>query len=164
VQAGRPLDVYANPIDTFVARFLASPPMNLIPARLEAQPDGALIVIVGEQRLRVPAVHAPAYRSLVGREVLLGARSEDFYETAAQPDCEPLRVSVVAVEALGAENIVVATIPRAAPKEVAARLSRHFHTTVGSPVELYLDMLPMHLFDPETGKVVARPILSAASE
>jgi sn-glycerol 3-phosphate transport system ATP-binding protein/multiple sugar transport system ATP-binding protein len=162
IQAGRPLDVYANPIDTFVARFLASPPMNLIPARLDTGSDGALIVIVGEQRLRVPAVHASAYRAFVGRDVLLGARSEDFYETAAQPDCESLRVSVVAVEALGAENIVIATMPGAAPKEVAARLSRHFRTTVGSPVELYLDMMPMHLFDPETGEVVARPTLTVA--
>ena len=34
IQQGPPLEVYANPADTFVAGFLASPPMNLVPGRL----------------------------------------------------------------------------------------------------------------------------------
>ena len=32
--AGRPLDIYARPANTFVARFIGSPPMNLVPAKL----------------------------------------------------------------------------------------------------------------------------------
>src|SRR5215510_1240895 len=35
VQIGKPLEVYRNPADAFVARFLGSPPMNLMEARLE---------------------------------------------------------------------------------------------------------------------------------
>ena len=33
-QAGPPLDIYARPANTFVARFIGAPPMNLIPATL----------------------------------------------------------------------------------------------------------------------------------
>src|SRR5476651_2908178 len=33
-QIGAPLDVYWNPADTFVARFLGSPPMNLFNTRI----------------------------------------------------------------------------------------------------------------------------------
>ena len=40
VQVGPPLEVYRNPADTFVAGFLASPPMNLLDARL-GRSDGA---------------------------------------------------------------------------------------------------------------------------
>ena len=36
VQVGRPMEVYRNPADTFVAGFLASPPMNLIARMLDA--------------------------------------------------------------------------------------------------------------------------------
>ena len=36
IQTGPPMEVYRNPADTFVAGFLASPPMNLLHARLEA--------------------------------------------------------------------------------------------------------------------------------
>jgi multiple sugar transport system ATP-binding protein len=43
-QVAPPLEVYARPVNTFVARFIGAPPMNLVPARvfgIEA-PDGAL--------------------------------------------------------------------------------------------------------------------------
>src|SRR5262247_1582388 len=40
VQIGKPLEVYRNPADTFVARFLGNPPMNLMAARLERQGAG----------------------------------------------------------------------------------------------------------------------------
>jgi ABC-type sugar transport system ATPase subunit len=43
-QIAPPLDVYARPANTFVARFIGAPPMNLLPARalgIDA-PDGAL--------------------------------------------------------------------------------------------------------------------------
>ncbi len=35
VQVGAPMEVYRNPADTFVAGFLASPPMNLVEGRLD---------------------------------------------------------------------------------------------------------------------------------
>src|SRR5205814_5022364 len=37
VQIGRPLEVYRKPADTFVAKCLGNPPMNLLNGRLEAQ-------------------------------------------------------------------------------------------------------------------------------
>ena len=36
VQVGAPMEVYRNPANTFVAGFLASPPMNLVAGRLRA--------------------------------------------------------------------------------------------------------------------------------
>ena len=43
-QIAPPLEVYANPANTFVARFIGAPPMNLVPARALGvdAPDGAL--------------------------------------------------------------------------------------------------------------------------
>ena len=37
-QIGRPLEVYARPATTFVASFIGSPPMNLIPQQLDGRP------------------------------------------------------------------------------------------------------------------------------
>jgi multiple sugar transport system ATP-binding protein len=45
VQIGRPLDVYRKPADTFVAKFLGNPPMNLLQGRLEAR-DGVPVACV----------------------------------------------------------------------------------------------------------------------
>jgi ABC-type sugar transport system ATPase subunit len=160
VQVGKPLEVYANPADTFVAKFLATPPMNLIPATLTAA-NQRLEVIGDALHLTVPARHLNAYGVAAGKPVLLGIRPEDIYESQANPDWQPIDLTVVAVEALGVENIVIGQIGQERPIEVSARLSRHFTAAIGATVRLYIDAMPMHLFDPESGKVFARSPLAA---
>ena len=159
IQVGKPLEVYANPVDTFVARFLATPPMNLIPARLEGRGDGLAVVGDGLD-VPVPDMHRSAYAPVAGREVIFGLRPEDLHETP-QPGCARIDVTVVAMEALGVENILVGQIggEGGKPVEIAARLSRHFTAPVGASVPLYLDARPMHLFDPETTRAFPRPAL-----
>ena len=160
IQVGKPLEVYANPVDTFVARFLATPPMNLIPARLEGRDDGQAVVGDGFD-VTVPDMHRTAYAPVVGRDVIFGLRPEDLHETS-QPGFARVDVTVVAMEALGVENILVGQLGgegRGKPVEIAARLSRHFSAPVGSSVPLYLDARPMHLFDPETTRAFPRPAL-----
>ena len=41
-QIGAPLDVYWNPADTFVARFLGSPPMNFFNTQIASAAGGHL--------------------------------------------------------------------------------------------------------------------------
>jgi ABC-type sugar transport system ATPase subunit len=163
IQVGKPLEVYADPVDTFVARFLATPPMNLLPARLEGRGDG--LVVSGDGfTVEVPQMHRAAYAGLAGREVIFGLRPEDLHE-APQPGFSPIEVVVVAMESLGVENILVGQIGTGAsgtgdkPLELSARLSRHFTAPVGARVPLYLDPRPMHLFDPETTRAFPRPSL-----
>ena len=158
VQVGRPLDVYANPADTFVARFLASPPMNLIAAAVRRGPDGALQVVTASGVvLAVPPVYEAAYAGHAGRPVILGIRPEDLHEAPRGPDWQPIGFSTVAVEALGAEVVLVGQIGAIEPTEISARLSRHVVARVGEALTLYLDPWPMHLFDAETTKLVPRP-------
>lgn len=160
VQVGKPLEVYANPADTFVAKFLATPPMNLIPATLTAAASQRLDVIGDGLHLTVPARHMSAYAAAADQPVLLGIRPEDIYESQANPDWQPIDITVVAVEALGVENIVVGQLGREKPIELSARLSRHFTAEIGATIRLYVDAMPMHLFDPESGKVHARTPLT----
>ncbi|MET3591331.1 ABC-type sugar transport system ATPase subunit [Mesorhizobium shonense] len=156
VQVGNPLEVYANPADTFVAKFLATPPMNLIPARLVAGRAGVPEVVGEGIRLSVPQRHVPAYADASGRPLLLGIRPEDIYETEAGPDRQPVDVTVVAVEKLGVETVIVGQIGREKPLELSARVSRHFDAEVGQTVRLYIDAMPMHLFDAQSERVVPR--------
>ncbi len=162
VQVGRPLDVYANPADTFVARFLATPPMNLVPVRLEPAGEGGFDAVGEGVRLRVPQRHAAAYAAAVGRELLAGIRPEDIYESPAGPHRQPLEMTVIAVEQLGVETVIVGQIGTGTPLEISARVSRHFSAGVGAKITLYVDAEPMHLFDAGTQMVVPRPPLDAA--
>ena len=156
IQHGAPLDVYANPADTFVARFLASPPMNLIPAQLSEGPGGLTLSVCG-QKLAVPAAYREAYRPFAGKPVALGLRSEDLYEVRHGAELQPLPVKVVAVEALGAENILIAQLGHEPPVEIAARLTRHFRAQVGEALTIHADLTAMHLFDSATTRAISRP-------
>lgn len=162
VQVGMPLDVYANPADTFVAKFLSTPPMNLIPARLEAGLDGALKVMADGLALNVPEAFSSAYSAAVGKPLLLGIRPEDIYESRGSEKWLPVEISTVAVEKLGVETIVVGQIGAAQPVEINARVSRYFNATVGEQLSLFVDPSSMHLFDAITEKVLQRPVVSTA--
>ena len=95
-QFGRPRDIYTNPANTYVARFIGTPPMNLVKATIEG---GQLRV--GEATFPIPAHLAPL---VVGgkQEVLVGVRPEDL-TIAPQEAPAALAGEVALVEHIGAE-------------------------------------------------------------
>src|SRR5258706_14924289 len=107
-RCGPPLEVYRNPANIFVAGFLASPPMNLLDARVVAA-DGGLAILHGELRLPVPADYEAAYALWQDKPVILGLRPEDIYEQPVE-GCTAVDMTVVAVEALGPATILVPSI------------------------------------------------------
>jgi multiple sugar transport system ATP-binding protein len=155
VQIGPPLEVYRRPVDTFVARFLGSPPMNLLSAELDAA-AGPLRILLGNATFTAPQI-LPA---LVGRpprgKVLLGVRPEDLYEAAPPDDAmAQLPARILAVEPLGAETLIVFTIDGSADDAIA-RVGRETRLRVGDRTTIGLDTTAVHLFDPATGLVIAR--------
>ena len=66
VQIGRPLEVYRNPADTFVARFLGNPPMNLLPGRIE-QRDGRIVAQLAGGDLAAADAHGAGARPICRR-------------------------------------------------------------------------------------------------
>jgi ABC-type sugar transport system ATPase subunit len=149
VQVGPPMEVYRNPADTFVAGFLASPPMNLLDARLD---EGSRAVTFGDLSLPVPERRRNAYRAYAGQEIVFGLRPEDITDDPGRDARAALDVRVVAVEALGPEIVLIAALPDG--REIAARLSRGFAARVGAQQRLYLDLEMMHVFDHDTGRAV----------
>src|SRR6266498_1128623 len=84
-QVGPPVEVYDDPADTFVATFLGSPPMNLVPrdgVQLGFRPEHLLpaAIVHGEDRLVVPfqvdrVEHLSGDRHLYGTVRGLGAET-----------------------------------------------------------------------------------------
>ncbi len=159
-QVGAPLEVYANPSNMFVARFLASPPMNFLPARLVAV-DGLSLDLAPGLLWPVPATHLAAWAGHAGSAVMLGLRPEDVHSQGA-PGRIPLDLQVTAVEALGPETIVTGFLS-AAPglPPLRVRLGRGRLPLLGQTLDLHADLLPAHLFDRVTEAVIPRPRLDA---
>ena len=154
-QVGPPLDVYREPADLFVAGFLGSPPMNLLPAQL-VQVDGRLRAEAPGFSLALsPAQHRALERIGGDRAVVLGVRPEALRPSPPGPDAQQLDVTTVAVEALGSEIILVGELDGSGA-EIAARLPAESRITEGSRVALHLDPAELHLFDPVSGRALPR--------
>jgi multiple sugar transport system ATP-binding protein len=102
-QVGTPLDVYNEPANVFVARFIGAPGMNLLKGRL-AESDRGLVVDLGPLGITppLPDALAAAMRGARG-EMLYGFRPE---QTSLVQDGPGLAMPVGFVERIGARAIV----------------------------------------------------------
>jgi ABC-type sugar transport system ATPase subunit len=157
VQVGAPMDVYRSPANTFVAGFLASPPMNLLPGRLEPNSAGELQATTGSVALPLPAALQKSFASHAGKEVVLGLRPEDFSSTGHMKHSTPATVFAVALEVLGPEVILVGNFGNSDGPEIMVRCERDFHADPGQPVQLHNDASQLQVFDKVTTAALKRP-------
>jgi multiple sugar transport system ATP-binding protein len=157
MQIGAPLEVYRNPVNTFVAKFLGSPPMNFLPVQTDSGADGYRFRL-GGTAWPADAWAAGALGAL-GGDALIGIRPEDIFEVSPRPGdarIVPLpAATVAAVEPLGAETLVVLTLEGMA-QEVIARVGRETRLRVSDAATLMVDTVAMHVFDTRTTQAIAR--------
>ena len=137
-QIGTPEQVYGQPATTFVAGFIGSPPMNLLPG----QADGGRFTL-GDQVLALPAA-APRSGALT-----LGVRPEHALLVAG--DGWPLRVDML--EMLGAERLVYGHLGGAS---FTLRIDgTDVPPRPGDTVHLHVAPQHLHWFDATTGQRVS---------
>lgn len=139
-QIGSPMEVYARPATTFVAGFIGSPAMNMLPGRLG---DDGTVEVAG---VRLP-VAAPV-AGTAGRPVTVGMRPEHIARADQGTRTFDLHVDVV--ETLGADTLVHGRIGGAG-NELIVRLPGSVTTGPGDVVPLAVAPQNLHLFDAETG-------------
>ncbi len=163
-QFGTPNEIYSRPVNTFVASFMGSPPMNLIPVTLAVN-DG---VMCAEFSVGVAADCAPdrvARLPLVGfnlsdletipetgTSVLLGLRPEHMTDAGRmQGPGSPITVPVDLAESTGADTLVFTTLGGV---RCVCRL--HPDAALGQDeVELAIDVTAAVLFDPDSHEAIA---------
>jgi multiple sugar transport system ATP-binding protein len=102
-QVGTPRDIFHRPINVFVANFIGSTPMNLLPAVVAGTAEGAHLML-GDMRLPVPATAADLLHD-DGEQVLLASRPE-YTDLSTEERPDSLSGKVVVVENLGATALV----------------------------------------------------------
>jgi len=155
VQIGRPLEVYRNPADTFVAKFLGNPPMNLLKGRLETQ-DGRAVAHLAGSTVVLPKRTAAALVRYIGRDVTIGVRPEDLYESApagGSVEVARLPARVLVVEPLGSHALVTVLVGKTAvkvqaPIDVAVRPDQ--------AINLQFDEATLRWMDAGTGSAIQR--------
>jgi multiple sugar transport system ATP-binding protein len=186
-QFAPPQELYRNPINLFVAGFIGSPAMNFMPARVE---NNAL-----ESKLGAMPLSDELRRSLesydTSRDVILGIRPENFEDAALVPDHDrdfgiTFSATIDVLESMGsdvyayfgleggpAESAELDELARdsgradigAAADQVVARLDAATQVKEGATATLWVDVRPVHVFDPATGVNMAldRQVASSAA-
>ncbi len=140
-QFGAPQEIYDMPATMFVASFIGSPPMNLLPfgGRLEA---GATIVEMGGARLGAPALREP-----FAGDMAYGVRPEHVLLS----DRAAYRGEIIAAEYLGTSQIVTL---RTANGEVKARIGSDRAARPGETVGLDFEAGAVTIFDARSGRAL----------
>ena len=152
-QVGAPQILYHEPRTRFVASFMGSPAMNLVPCLLEAAGEVLVLKLEDGSSLPVPASRTDRYGPHVGKELLFGIRPEHLsgLNDRSANQGPGFTATIDVVEPMGMETMVFF---RLAGVEMCARLAPDSGVEVGKPMRLKADLAHMHLISPETDLVI----------
>jgi multiple sugar transport system ATP-binding protein len=172
-QVDSPRMLYTHPANLFVAGFIGSPAMNLLPGTLDGHTLSLPMV-----DLDLPAHVTDRLESGAGGEVIVGIRPENFEDAELVGDREApgatFTAHVEVIEWLGSELFahfevegsaadtltdLAADLEKVAigvsgegKAEVVARLDVRSEAREQADQELWVDARAIHLFDPESGR------------
>ena len=135
-QTGRPLDLYDQPVNTFVAGFIGSPAMNMLDGRVGA--DGRSVEVAGA------GIALPDWRAEPGRQVKFGVRPEHL--TLGE---HGIAAEVIVVEPTGADTQVFA---KSSGGDLVGVFRERHEFRPGDRIMLEPVASAVHVFDAGTGK------------
>jgi multiple sugar transport system ATP-binding protein len=150
LQADTPDTIYENPANLFVATFIGSPKMNIVPGRLTSDDGRPAVSVLG---MRVSLEPRRVLPSASRGDVLVGIRPEDLTWRRG-PGGDAVRASVELVEPMGHEAYVTA---RSGDADLIARFPPRSGIAVQETVELGFDADRLHVFDAGTGDSLLAP-------
>ncbi len=137
-QFGTPQEVYNTPASLFVADFIGSPSMNLLPFSGSVEAGASKVDMGGVE------FDMPVQREHCDGSMVLGIRPENISLT----DASSYRSRVLATEYLGTSQIVTLETNHGAVK---ARVGSSFDVAVGDQTGLAFDAGAITLFNAQTG-------------
>ncbi len=143
-QVGDPITLFDTPDNLFVAGFIGSPAMNLIPGRIGRR-DGRVWV---EARAGVRLPLRPNAPGQQGQEVVYGVRPKSF-QIAPSPGDDTVDMTVGVVEPTGDEIEVIAKV---AGEQVCAVFTDRLALKPEQTVAVRPQLDSVHLFDAGSGK------------
>ena len=141
-QIGTPLEIYNRPATAFVAAFVGSPTINLLPVSVEAGVQGFARAKLSDGA--AVETQVPMSQALQGEGVRLGARPEAI--GISEADGSGLKGTAEVVERLGDRTSVHVRI--GIGEMVVAEDSGTSRVRAGDVVTLTIDGSRTHLFDP----------------
>ncbi len=153
-QFGPPEEIYEQPVDLFVAGFMGSPPMNMLPGRLRSSDAGVFVEAEcdgGNLAFPLPKDTSQRLKVGDGHKVVLGLRPEAIFAAGTElPDADRFVFErpVEVVEPTGPDTMIVFEIGSV---ELIARVRPQDARPAGTPFSFEVDMSKAKLFDASSG-------------
>ena len=151
-QVGQPMELFQNPANTFVAGFIGSPPMNLVPARIIR--DNNRLNIRFNDQFSIPVPEKEGMTVKPETDVVMGLRTEDFTVDNGNggfPEEWKVEGIVEVVEPLGGETHMHMNF-RGVPFIAKSEGRRTF--SVGQKLCMAMNLNHLHLFDADTTNAI----------
>ena len=142
-QVGAPLDLYENPANLFVAKFIGSPAMNIIAAKIVTAGEETAIELLGGKTL---SVHIPTPGSETGKAASFGVRPEDLSIVTGEDYLFEGKVAIV--EALGEVTLLYLEAP-AGQDPIIVKVPGIASVQRGDTLRFAAPSEKLHLFDAE---------------
>ncbi|VVT32088.1 sn-glycerol-3-phosphate ABC transporter ATP-binding protein UgpC [Rhizobium sp. EC-SD404] len=140
-QVGSPMELYSRPANLFVAQFIGSPAMNIIPARIEQAGAETTVTLTGGKAAKLDIATDPSQQ---GKPAKFGVRPEDL--TVASGDDYLFEGRVALSEALG--EVTLYYIEGLVENEpIVVKLPGNQPARRGETVRFTADRDRLHLFD-----------------
>ena len=152
-QVAEPMELYANPVNQFVAGFIGSPPMNFFNGRMECR-QGQLFFVEEQMALAVEPEQACALEAYVGREIVFGLRPEDFSDVRLVKNGKPSQQFTACVEVVEPMGAEIFLYMNTGVNQFIARVGAQDRSAVGQNITMVADMKKSHFFDAVTQKTV----------
>lgn len=139
-QVGSPMELYERPNSEFVAQFIGSPQMNLLPGKIVGTGEETAVKLDTGLSVRVPIATSAADE---GRVVNVGVRPEDLHPTDS--DNALFRGKVALTEALGEVTLMYYEAVGGAD-QIIGKLAGNHSSLRGQSLGLTADPTKLHLF------------------
>jgi multiple sugar transport system ATP-binding protein len=149
-QIGKPLELYNEPDNKFVAGFIGSPPMNFINVKVEAKDDD-IYINEGTFAIKVLPEQAKLLKPYIGKEITFGVRPEDVAFSKEPIENKTINGDISVVEPLGSETHVYVTTSKA---QVIGKIDPEHTVKVNTKISLLPDLERSKFFDNETELVI----------
>jgi multiple sugar transport system ATP-binding protein len=150
-QVGTPTEVYAAPANLFVASFIGSPAMNMIPAEIVEDAAGRRVIAAGAS---LPLDSGDEIVCASRARATLGIRPEDI-SLLSPGMAAPAAVDapVTMVEPLGPEFLLSFALDG---QDITAKIAGRALPRVGETLRFAFNMAHAHVFDAATGQSLRR--------
>jgi len=151
-QVGKPMELYSQPKNKFVAGFIGSPSMNFMTGKIELT-DKIFFLIDGlSTKIEFDQKYKNVLSDYRNKKIVIGIRPENLQLAAEKLSKEELSVKLEIAEPMGNETLLYFTLQNS---QMIARGNPNQFYEVGNAYSLHIDKNQIHFFDYEDEKAIS---------